>query len=661
MAHDYASAAGIFQKDKVVRSEDGSRSTDSQLWIDQACRKGTMSRMVGSALAVAPRMTSRWMAFGAFLLLLAHVTAVAAPPGIDGEVFYLGVALNQEGAAGGWKQTGEAAGWKQTIAGAILHEKLFTVEDSGALYATDLRCGAWQQIGRAEFGNTKFMVSVGESLFTIETNGTLYRVNPANGRWARVGQDGIFGLTIGAVSLGGSIYTIESNGGLYVVDPHQGGWQQLGKADFADTRFFFASSHALFTIESTGTLYEVNPADGSWTQLGESGAWKNALGGAVLNDHLYTAEKDGHLYSTNLKTGKRRPVGAAAYDTTRFMFASVESLYTIETSGNLYHVNARPGLAIDEWDWCVEEVERLWQTQCGGMSHGFHSQKILGKAASRSGILDGFAWLQKQTKPGDLAVLYLGAHGSSNPQQGWSIITADAQTLWAADVKKALGQLPCRVLLFIETCQSGGFASAHPDGDPKVPANITALCACAENQTSMNPLDVALAEALYGRADFNHDGTVELDELIKYVELRYKEMWPEGGEGSNTPVIVRSPQMKGLGLTRPCKNICAVAVRNGFYSALDEGHSGSLHRIHVLGQSSRPQDSYYVANTASRDQLCLESDGPPLLVKRRGAWLPARETRVDGNTITVRLLGDHPAELTVKSAEVRYPFVGQGH
>jgi hypothetical protein len=49
------------------------------------------------------------------------------------------------------------------------------------------------------------------------------------------------------------------------------------------------------------------------------------------------------------------------------------------------------------------------------------------------------------------------------------------------------------------------FAAAH-EGDPVVPANVTVRCACKVNEVTDNPLDIAIGEALYGRADFNNDG-----------------------------------------------------------------------------------------------------------------------------------------------------------
>jgi hypothetical protein len=52
------------------------------------------------------------------------------------------------------------------------------------------------------------------------------------------------------------------------------------------------------------------------------------------------------------------------------------------------------------------------------------------------------------------------------------------------------------------------------------PPNVTALCCCLSNQNSGIEFDTTLFEALYGKADFNKDGVVDLDEVIKYYGCR---------------------------------------------------------------------------------------------------------------------------------------------
>ena len=66
-------------------------------------------------------------------------------------------------------------------------------------------------------------------------------------------------------------------------------------------------------------------------------------GGAILNGHLYTAESDGSLRSTDLANGQRNQVGKLDFGNTVVMFASGEMLYTIETDGSLFRVNPGDG------------------------------------------------------------------------------------------------------------------------------------------------------------------------------------------------------------------------------------------------------------------------------------------------------------------------------
>src|SRR5262249_12091426 len=89
-------------------------------------------------------------------------------------------------------------------------------------------------------------------------------------------------------------------------------------------------------------------------------------------------------------------------------------------------------------------------------------------------VMDGLAWLRKNTTKKDLVVLYLTCHGGVDPNEGWGVETADGRSLWGHEIKVELGTLPCHVLVLLETCASGGFARPHKN-DPPVPPNVTAL------------------------------------------------------------------------------------------------------------------------------------------------------------------------------------------
>ncbi|HPP03363.1 MAG TPA: hypothetical protein PK351_00900, partial [Spirochaetota bacterium] len=75
-----------------------------------------------------------------------------------------------------WKQLGNKGEWAATIAGAVIGDKLYTVESSGILYVTDTKTGKWNSIGKAEFAATVFMFACGNNLLTIEKDGSLYSI-----------------------------------------------------------------------------------------------------------------------------------------------------------------------------------------------------------------------------------------------------------------------------------------------------------------------------------------------------------------------------------------------------------------------------------------------------------------------------------------------------
>src|SRR5262249_30964578 len=185
---------------------------------------------------------------------------------------------------------------------------------------------------------------------------------------------------------------------------------------------------------------------------------------------------------------------------------------------------------------------------------------------------------------------------------------------WGREIKTELGKLPCQVIIMIETCTSGGFAQPHKH-DPPVPGNVTALCACSGKQTTDNHLDMALAEGLYGRADFNGNGVVELDELIRYIELRYQEWWPDPKkrEAHETPVLLKAKTMPGsLPLTNVSADLVAVVHNGTWYSALQEKHSGDKYQVHCLGWASKPGPDFLTRSGGPRNHR-LPPAGAPLL------------------------------------------------
>lgn len=236
----------------------------------------------------------------------------------------------------------KAADWSNTIAAAVLNDRLYTIEKSGALFGTDLATRKWVQIGKAEFAGTRLLLAGPQNLFTIETDGSLYKINPSDGTWSRVGKPGVWKNTIAGIFIGGRLFTIESSGALYGTNPVSGAWVQIGKAEFANTRSVFRANETLFTLETDGSLYRVSTSDGAWRGVGAAGSWKNTIAGTSLSGKLYTIEASGALFETNPDTGTWKQIGKAEFAKTRYLFTANGSLYTIEDAG-LYRVDPATG------------------------------------------------------------------------------------------------------------------------------------------------------------------------------------------------------------------------------------------------------------------------------------------------------------------------------
>ena len=591
------------------------------------------------------------------LCLACTAPALAAPP--DHDLFLLGIGLDQNGEAGGWVRVGAEGAWKAVRAGAVLKGRLYTAEKHGKLQAADLAGGRRKQVGEAEFGDTAFLFAAADNLYTIETDGTLYRVDPGDGSWGAVGAERAWKATRAGAILKGRLYTAEKDGTLVATDLADGKRSRIGKPDFGAVKFLCASGDKLYALDDEGGLFAVDPGDGGRVRVGREGAWKSVLAGAVFKDRLYTAEKDGTLQAARLDTGERKQIGKADYGNTAFVFPGSDEIYTVETDGTLYRIFVKPAESIDAFDWCPEEIEKIFREQGKAFYRDLHSRLVLGDKATHAGALEGLAWLREKAAKKDLVVLYVGCHGFTDPNEGWGVETADGQTLWGHEIKAELAKLPCPALVLIETCTSGGFALPHKD-DPPVPPNVTALCACSGKQTTDNQLDMAVAEALYGRADFNNDGVVELDELIRYVRQRYQEWWPAPNKGGDyqTPVIVQSEAMPGsLALTHVSPDVAAVVHRGEMYSALLEKREGDRFQVHLLGWSSKP-GPYFLTTSVPRDDICLPSEGPPLLVEQGGTWYPARLLSKDGEKYKVHYLGYKEDEVVTKE-RIKYPFVGR--
>lgn len=237
--------------------------------------------------------------------------------------------------------TALAGDWADTKHAVVLGGKLYTIEVSGALYVTELPSGVWRQLGKAEFGNTKFLFAGTTNLITIENDGSLFRVNPADGSWVRVGKTGDWKNTMVGAMIGDKLYTIENEGALYETNTTSGAWRQIGKADFVRTKFFYSNGDRLYSIEGDGYFYSISPSTGASQRIGTSNDWVNTNRSTMHNGKLYSTE-GGALYETDPATGAWKKI-SKEYIRAQFLFGAGSSLYFIEFNGELYRINPTDG------------------------------------------------------------------------------------------------------------------------------------------------------------------------------------------------------------------------------------------------------------------------------------------------------------------------------
>lgn len=92
-----------------------------------------------------------------------------------------------------------------------------------------------------------------------------------------------------------------------------------------------------------GSLRPARAGAIDWTLATTAAQWSNTMVLTTLGGSLYSIEKSGALYRTDLNTGRWVQVGQAEFAKTRFFFADNRSLYTIETDGSLYRVSPATG------------------------------------------------------------------------------------------------------------------------------------------------------------------------------------------------------------------------------------------------------------------------------------------------------------------------------
>lgn len=176
--------------------------------------------------------------------------------------------------------------------------------------------------------------------------------------------------------------------------------------------------------------------------------------------------------------------------------------------------------------------------------------------ATREEIRKSLSWLKKSTTARDIAVLFLSGHGQNDAAGHYHYLPYDADlsdldltTIQDFEIEDFLSKVPGKVVVFLDTCFSGGLHPAKGPTQPDVDAlanrlasaekGIVVFSSSTGRQFSLErpewhngAFTKALVEALQGGADYQHDKTISIAELEVYLAHRVQEL--TAGEQSPT-------------------------------------------------------------------------------------------------------------------------------
>lgn len=192
------------------------------------------------------------------------------------------------------------------------------------------------------------------------------------------------------------------------------------------------------------------------------------------------------------------------------------------------------------------------------------------KNARRKDILQGLTWLRKQMTQNDVAIISFAGHGAKDSDGTFYLLPTDVdpEDLLSTGVpgeqlKRALAGMPGKFLVLLDACHSGAVDGEQRRGsgaatDDLVRDLVTddygviVMCSAMGREFALESPTVkhgyftmAIVEGLQGKADYNQDNVVHLNELDLYVTDRVKVL----SNGRQHPVTARPTSIRSFPLS----------------------------------------------------------------------------------------------------------------
>jgi hypothetical protein len=243
------------------------------------------------------------------------------------------------------------------------------------------------------------------------------------------------------------------------------------------------------------------------------------------------------------------------------------NLYVLAVGVSQYPGNLKLNYAAAD----AKALAKVYEEHAKPLYRRVEVKLIVDKEASRRNILQGLTWLRKQMTQNDVAVISFAGHGAKDHDGTFYLLPVDVDmedllsTAVPGDqVKRTLSGIPGRIVLLLDACHAGAVegesrraAGALTDDLVRDLATddygVIVMCSAMGREFSLESprvqhgyFTLALVEGLSGKADYNHDGVVQLNELDLYVTDRVKEL----SQGKQHPVTARPTSIRSFPLTK---------------------------------------------------------------------------------------------------------------
>lgn len=196
----------------------------------------------------------------------------------------------------------------------------------------------------------------------------------------------------------------------------------------------------------------------------------------------------------------------------------------------------------------ADAIADMFDAQKGTMFERVTSIKLVNEKATRSKIISTFEKLEKYTSVDDFVVIFMASHGMNVdgkfyflPHDGNANSPRSSCIAWR-DFSDLIGNIPAKVVLFIDTCHSGQLGSDIPhkaqDNTEAVREmsskeyGVVVMAAATGYEYSLEHPDwghgaftLSILEGIgQGKADVKPDGVIYLRELDYYLAERVREL-----------------------------------------------------------------------------------------------------------------------------------------